>query len=167
MRTMAKKSRKPDTRSGWIVRSALLRLRTHDRLELVDLTDRIADVVRRSGVVHGIVSVQTRHTTTAVLVNENEPLLIRDLLELFERWAPREGSYRHDDLAARGPGLPADERRNGDAHARAALLRASETLNVVDGVMQLGRWQRVFLVELDGERDRTLSVLVLGSGSRE
>ena len=93
---------------------------------------------------------------------KNEPLLIEDLQLLFERLAPRSRRWLHDDLAARQGPLPPDESLNGDAHARAVLLGTSETLNVVGGEVQLGTWQRVFLIELDGCRRRTISLTVAG-----
>jgi secondary thiamine-phosphate synthase enzyme len=142
--------------------SGVVSVRTGGRVELVDLTERIEESVRRSAISDGLVSVQTLHTTTGILVNENEPLLLQDLEELFERWVPRAMSFRHDDLDRRAAGLPANEPRNGDAHARASLLRASETLHRVSGRIHLGRWQRIFLVELDGLRDRSVSVVVMG-----
>jgi secondary thiamine-phosphate synthase enzyme len=58
--------------------------------------------------------------------------------------------------------VAADERPNGHAHCRALLLPSSASLNVVDGRLQLGTWQRVFLVELDGPRDREVSLLAFG-----
>ena len=118
--------------------------------------------MRRSGVTDGVVNVQTRHTTTAILINENEPLLIQDLLDLMEVWAPSDVDYRHDDLGARQAPFMLEERVNGHAHARAVLLGSSRGLNIVDGRLQLGRWQRIFLVELDGPRERHVSVTVLG-----
>ena len=69
------------------------------------------------------------------------------------RAAPRDGRYRHDDPAVRTVNLTADERPNGHAHCRALLLPTSVCLNIVDGRLQLGRWQRVFFVELDGPRE--------------
>jgi secondary thiamine-phosphate synthase enzyme len=140
----------------------LVRLRTQRCLQFVDLTALVAERVRRSGVREGMVSVQSRHTTTAVLVNENEPSLLRDFEDLLGRWAPAAASYRHDELEARLD-APADERPNGHAHARALLLGASVCLNVALGRLDLGEWQSVFLVELDGPRDRTLSVQVMGA----
>jgi len=128
----------------------------------VDLTDLVADAVARSGIVDGLVAVQVLHTTAAIVVNEDEPLLREDLRAALERAAPCRLPYRHDDLAAR-PGVPPDEPANGHAHCKALFLRASETLAVADGGLRLGRWQRVFLVELDGPRTRTLSLTVLGA----
>jgi len=139
----------------------LVRLRTERPLQFVDLTELVEERVRRSGVREGVATVQSRHTSAAVLVNENEPLLLHDFEEALRRWAPADAQYRHNDLKAR-PGAPPDERPNGHAHARALLLGASVCLNVAEGRLDLGPWQSVFLVELDGPRDRTLSVQVLG-----
>ena len=81
---------------------------------------------------------------------------------LWERLAPRGAGYAHDALHLR-EGVPDDERPNGHSHAKASLLRCSETLNVVAGELQLGRWQSVLFVELDGPREREISLVALGS----
>ena len=139
-------------------------LRTQKRVQFIDVTELVRERVRRAGILHGIVNVHTRHTTTAVVLNENEHHLLRDFEQRLEAWAPREGPYQHNDLEARRFQLIApDERPNGDAHARALLLGASETMNVVDGRVELGEWQRLFFVELDGPRTRRLSILALGT----
>ncbi|HEY6548358.1 MAG TPA: YjbQ family protein, partial [Vicinamibacteria bacterium] len=96
----------------------LVQLRTEAPLQFIDLTALVAERVRRAGVFDGIVTVQSRHTTAAVVVNENEPLLLEDLEDLLQRWAPEDGCYRHNDLAAR-KAPPKGERPNGHAHARA------------------------------------------------
>jgi len=144
----------------------LVDLRTEKPLQFIDLTALVAERVRRSGVFGGTVTVQSRHTTAAVVVNENEPLLLEDLADLLQRWAPEGARYRHNDLEAR-EAPPKGERPNGHAHARALLLGASVCLNVADGRVDLGEWQSVFLVELDGPRKRTLSVQVLGATRAE
>jgi secondary thiamine-phosphate synthase enzyme len=136
-------------------------LRTDGRVQFVDVTELVAERVRRSGVADGMVVVQSRHTTAAVIVNENEPLLLEDFQDLLESWAPAEARYRHNDLRARAS-PPPDERPNGQAHARALLLGVSVCLNVTDGRIDIGVWQRIFLVELDGPRRRSVSVQVLG-----
>jgi thiamine phosphate synthase YjbQ (UPF0047 family) len=105
----------------------LVSLRTSRRRQFVDLTELVAERVRRSGVSEGMVTVQSRQASAAVLVSE-------------------------DDLL--------DERSNG--RAPALLLGASVCLNVAEGKVDLSEGQRLFLVELDGPRDRTLSVQVLG-----
>lgn len=130
--------------------------------EFVDLTERVTEITRASGVRSGLVNVQTRHTTAAILVNEHEPLLLDDLRELLGRFAPERRSYRHNDFARRTANMTPDETGNGHAHCQALLLHAAATLNLVDGRILLGRWQRVFLVELDRARPREVSVVVLG-----
>jgi secondary thiamine-phosphate synthase enzyme len=138
------------------------RLTTRSPTEFIDLTDRLEGFIVRAGIHAGILNVQTLHTTTAVVVNEHEPLLLEDFSRLLEGAAPRDAAYRHDDPAVRTVNLTEGERSNGHAHCRALLLPSSAAINVTDGRLRLGRWQRVFLVELDGPRDREVSALLLG-----
>ncbi|MCP3982014.1 MAG: YjbQ family protein [bacterium] len=140
----------------------MVRLRTRRGQHFIDITELVHQHVRRSGLTEGIVNIQTRHTTTGVILNENEPLLLQDLERLFEQWAPRDAEYKHDDLRARRPPLPPDEPRNGHAHARAVVLGSSESVNVLGGRLMLGRWQSIFFVELDGPREREISIAVMG-----
>jgi len=143
-------------------RHSRLRVETGRPAEFIDITGRIQETVAEAGVRDGLVNVQTMHTTTAVLVNEHEPLLLLDFAALLARLAPEHGAYRHDDMAARTVNVSPGERPNGHAHCRALFMPSSASLNIFDGRLQLGRWQRIFLVELDGPRSRELSVLVLG-----
>ncbi|HEX4997823.1 MAG TPA: secondary thiamine-phosphate synthase enzyme YjbQ [Terriglobia bacterium] len=131
-------------------------------LVFIDITDRVVDVVTASGVRRGIVNVQSAHTTAAIIVNEHEPLLIDDMKRVLERLAPRSDEYRHDAFDVRTVNLGPDERPNGHAHCKAMFLRTSESLNIWDGRLQLGQWQRIFLVELDGARKRAFSINVVG-----
>lgn len=137
-------------------------LSTTEPTQFVDVTDRVVAAVAESGIDTGIVNVQTTHTTTAVVVNEAEPLLLEDFRALLARVAPLGVAYRHDDLARRRD-VSASEPRNGHAHCRALLLPTAVCLNVVDGRPALGRWQRVFLVEFDGPRERSVSIVALGA----
>ncbi|HUR35435.1 MAG TPA: secondary thiamine-phosphate synthase enzyme YjbQ [Vicinamibacterales bacterium] len=144
---------------------AALHLETRRPTEFVDLTDHLTRLVEGAGVCIGTVTVQTRHTTTAIVVNEFEPLLLADFEAMFERIAPRGMPYWHDELPLRGD-VPADERRNAHAHCRAVLMPSSAVLTVVDGRLQLGAWQRVLLVEFDGPRSRDLSLVLVGEVTR-
>jgi secondary thiamine-phosphate synthase enzyme len=143
-------------------RHACIHLATSRPTQFIDLTDRLERFVADSHVASGILNIQTLHTTTALVVNEHEPLLLGDFQALLEAAVPGDVRYRHDDPAVRTVNVTAAERPNGHAHCRALLLPSSACLNVVRGQLLLGRWQRVFFVELDGPRERDLSVLVLG-----
>ena len=96
-------------------------------------------------------------------MNEDEPLLLRG--PAGRRWSapPPAGWPISTTRWTCARPCPPDEPANGHAHCKALFLRASETLAVAGGRPRLGRWQRVFLVELDGPRTRTLSLTVLGS----
>jgi secondary thiamine-phosphate synthase enzyme len=143
-----------------------IRIATTHPTEFVDITDRLSTLVSGSGVRLGVVNIQSLHTTVAVVVNENEPLLLADFAALLEATAPAAAAYRHDDAAVRTVNVTADERVNGHAHCRALLLGQSVCINVVEGTLQLGEWQRIFVAELDGPRQREISVLMLGEGGR-
>ena len=142
-------------------RDAAIRLTTHQPTEFIDLTDRLERLVARAGVRNGLLNVQTLHTTTGIVVNEHEPLLLADFQSLLERLAPDDGRYRHDDASIRTVNVTAEERPNGHSHCRALFLPVSACLNIVDGRLRIGRWQRIFFVELDGPRDREISVYIL------
>jgi secondary thiamine-phosphate synthase enzyme len=139
---------------------------TRHPTEFIDLTERLEWLVADAGVRFGILNLQTLHTTTAIVVNEHEPLLLTDFQALLESAAPGHGRYRHDDTTARRVNVTDQERINGHAHCRALLLPSSAGLNVTEGRLCLGQWQRVFLVELDGPRERDISVAILGGEER-
>jgi secondary thiamine-phosphate synthase enzyme len=136
---------------------------TRQEIEFVDLTPSLSSLVEALGIRDGVLTVQTRHTTTGLMINEHEPLLLDDLKAMFERLVPSAAAYAHDDFSCRTVNLGPDERRNGHAHCRAALLRTSESIPIADGRLTLGRWQRVFLVEFDGGQKREVSVALVAS----
>ena len=147
-------------------RHTRIRFTTARPTDFVDLTDHLEGIVADAGVHLGILNVQTLHTTTAIVVNEHEPLLLCDFQGLLERAVPADACYRHDDMTARTVNLTAAERPNGHAHCRALLLPSSVSLNVANGRLLLGQWQRVFLVELDGPREREISTFLLGEAAQ-
>src|ERR1039458_7153141 len=111
---------------------------TSDRLQLINVTDRINDIVRKSGVRDGIVHLQSLHTTTAVFLNEWQDALLADMRAILE------------DLV----------RRNADSHLRGMLMGQALSLQVRNSAVLLGTWQSIILAEFDGPRSRTMSVQV-------
>ena len=145
-----------------IVARRILSVETRMPVEFVDITPLVTCAVRDAGFVAGLAMIQTRHTTTGLLINENEPLLMTDLEAFFARLSAAPGGYAHDDFRRRTVNLTPYERKNGHAHCCASLLRTSECVSVADGALDLGRWQRVFLVEFDGGQRREVSVTMIG-----
>ena len=145
-------------------RHTTVRVQTEQPTQFVDLTADLEAFVEASGIRWGLLNVQSLHTTAAIVVNEHDPLLLTDIAGLLERVAPIDAVYRHDNITLRTANCVLGEPPNGHSHCRAVLLGSTAALNVVDGALQLGRWQRVFLVDLDGPRTRDVSLLLLGDG---
>src|SRR5688572_9011197 len=140
-----------------------IRIDTEHPTQFIDLTPDLEAFVAASGIQSGLLNVQSLHTTAAIVVNEHEPLLLTDMTGLLERLAPEDAVYRHDNVTLRTVNCVLGEPPNGHSHCRALLLGSTAALNVIDGALQLGRWQRVFLVELDGPRTRDVSLLLFGA----
>jgi octaprenyl-diphosphate synthase len=138
-----------------------LRFKTSSPTQFVDITEKLREEVRKSGMRMGRIHLQSLHTTVGLAVNENEPLLLRDFESLLERLAPTGVGYEHDDFARRFK-IALDEPINGHAHCRQLLLTGFATLLVENGDLVLGRWQSVFAVELDGPRTRELAIQLDG-----
>ena len=124
-------------------------VRTRKAQEMLDITERVAEVVSRSGVSDGICLVYVPHATAAVIINENaDPNVCEDILEALARLIP-EGRWRHDRVD-----------NNAAAHIKATILGPSEAVPIRGGRLGLGTWQSLMLVELDGPRNRTVIVEV-------
>jgi secondary thiamine-phosphate synthase enzyme len=143
-------------------RHTTIRIDTDRPTQFIDLTSDLEAFVAASGIQSGLLNVQSLHTTAAIIVNEHEPLLLTDMAGLLERLAPVDAVYRHDNITLRTVNCVLSEPPNGHSHCRALLLGSTAALNVVNGELRLGTWQRVFLVELDGPRTRDVSLLLLG-----
>lgn len=152
--------------SDFIVFAETLEYDTAHALQFIDITDDIRAVVDRSGLAFGQVAVFSAHTTAAIVVNEHEPLLLNDLARMLSRLAPAGDYYEHNDFTIRTVNMTEDECANGHAHCQHVMLGASETIPVHEGALRIGRWQRIFLVELDHARHREVFVQALGAGGR-
>ena len=141
-----------------------LRVRTAEEQQVVDLTEALEAFLRLTAVPRGLLVAQTLHTTTAIVVNEQEPLLHGDLFRRLEALVPRSVGYDHDDPTRRVVNRVEPERTNGHAHCRAMLLGATACVPVMGGRLLLGRWQRVLFVELDGPQERTVVATLSGGG---
>ena len=131
--------------------------RTRERLELINITRDLNELIRKHGLKAGFVIVQSLHTTTAVFINEFQQALVDDMKAALEKLIGRLDYWRHND-----PKLSECDRKNADSHLRAMLLGHTLSLPVRDGALALGTWQSIILAELDGPRERAIHVQVLG-----
>ena len=140
-----------------VVRGGSLVVQTEERLELIDVTDRLMMVVREAGIREGVVSVWSMHTTCALFISEYQAALLADIKGLLERIIGRDEDWLHND-----PAHSDCDRMNADAHLRSLLLGHSLVMQIAGGEIVLGQWQRVLMAELDGPRTRSLRVQILG-----
>jgi secondary thiamine-phosphate synthase enzyme len=127
-------------------------VKTHQRSQMVELTDRVQAVVRVAGVASGRVTVYVPHTTAGITINENaDPDVVHDMLAQLDRMVPWDQPFfRH------GEG-------NAAAHVKASMMGSSVTVLVEDGRLQLGTWQGLWFCEFDGPRTRRVWVSVEGA----
>jgi len=131
--------------------------------QFIDVTDDTADIINRSGIANGIAVIFSQHTTAAIKINESEPELLKDMALFLSKIAPVERDYHHNNFDVRTVNMEPDECPNAHSHCQHLLLSASESVPVVASRMALGRWQRVFLVELDRPKARQVTVQVIGT----
>ena len=131
-----------------------IRIKTAREGDIVDITNLVENVVKRSGISDGVVHVFAIGSTAAISTMEYEPGLKQDLPEILERIAPKNIEYKHHlrwgDY-------------NGHSHIRATILGPSLTVPIKDGRLILGTWQQIIFIELDVRaRNRRIMVTVMG-----
>ena len=145
------------TAGGLVIHGENFVIDTDDRIELVDLTDRVMSYVRQFEIQEGMITLWSMHTTCAVFINEFQRALLVDIKKFLEEMVARDRYYMHND-----PDHSDCDRMNADSHLRAMLLGHSLTLQISGGEVVLGQWQRILMAELDGPRARTLRFQVWG-----
>ncbi|AXV36981.1 MAG: secondary thiamine-phosphate synthase enzyme YjbQ [Methanobacteriaceae archaeon] len=133
------------------LKTDLLRVKTSRRVEIVDITRDLNELIKSNNFKNGIIDIFTRHSTSAIAINENESGLVNDFQNTLESVIPTGNNYKHDQID-----------NNADSHIRAFFIGSSESIPVQNGSMNLGTWQSVFFVELDGPRNRTVIVTLIG-----
>ena len=130
----------------------IILLSTSKKQELIDITDKVNTIIRKSEIKNGICNIFAAHATGAIIINENfDPNICLDLLDALNRLIPS-GIWRHDKIDG-----------NADAHLKSAILGPSETLPIKNGKMDLGKWQSLIFCELDGPRvNRKIVVTMIG-----
>ena len=130
---------------------------TRKRMEILDVTSNVIKIVDESGIMNGLVHIWVPHATAAIAVNEHDTDLWDDILTAFEHLVPIKGNYRHNAKYS----WTASE-QNAHAHILNCLIKPSVTVPLEDGKMQLGTWQSILFIEMDGSRTRQVHVQVMG-----
>lgn len=132
-------------------------LETRKKMEILDVTRDVLRIIRESEVRNGIVNLWTPHATTAVAVNEHDIDLWEDILSAMKKLVPIEADYRHN---AKYRGVPQEQ--NAHAHILNCMIKPNVTMPFSEGKMELGPWQSLLFIEMDGPRSRSLHVQVIG-----
>lgn len=140
--------------------SSYIEVKTGEGISLHSLVPDLLEIIRESGIRNGFVTVTSHHTTTAITINEHEERLLEDVKRFLIRLIPPGDRYLHNDIAMRD--CPPDEPENAHSHLAAMLLGSSEVIALTNGNLVLGQYQSVMLCELDGPRQRKVSVQVFG-----
>lgn len=125
---------------------------TRNHREYINITDRVEQAVKKSGVNEGMVLVSAMHITAGVWVNDDEPGIISDIDEWLEKLAPFRYDYQHHRTGE----------TNGDSHLKNLLVGHQVILPVTGGKLDLGPWQQVFYAEFDGQRPKRLIIKIMG-----
>ncbi|MGC9518006.1 MAG: secondary thiamine-phosphate synthase enzyme YjbQ [Methanomicrobiales archaeon] len=134
------------------LKTDFLAIKTSKRMEIVDITRELNELIKSHKFKNGIINVFTRHSTSALAINENESGLVNDFQKTLEKLIPQNDNYQHDRID-----------NNADSHVRAFFIGGSESIPVSEGSMNLGTWQSVFFIELDGPRNRKVVVTLMGN----
>lgn len=129
----------------------LFELKTDERIEILDITQEVEFIISKSLYKTGIANIYSRHSTSGIIVNENELGLLKDFKYALKNLVPTDENYHHNRID-----------NNADSHIISFLIGNSETIPIYDGKLDLGTWQSIFFVELDGPRSRKVTVTVLG-----
>ncbi len=131
------------------MKNVRIALSTRDRVQLIDITHRVEEAVKASGIDEGVCVVFVPHTTAGVTINENaDPDVVADMIQAVNKTVPFQDHYRH------GEG-------NSAAHIKSSLFGPSLTVLVASGGLVLGTWQGIYFAEFDGPRSRTFFVKVI------
>ena len=127
---------------------------TPHRRDYVNITDQVEELVRRSGVINGLVLVNAMHITASVYINDNESGLIQDYDEWLEKLAPHEPTtqYRHNRTGE----------DNADAHLKRQVMGREVVVAITDGKLDFGPWEQIFYAEFDGRRKKRVLVKIIG-----
>ena len=129
-----------------------LTINTRERIQFVNITDKVKEVVQESGIQEGIVLINPMHITASVFINDNESGLIQDFKEWLEKLAPMKKDYHHHQTGE----------DNGFAHLWRTIMGRETSVAITNGKLDFGPWEAIFYGEFDGQRNKRILIKVLG-----
>jgi secondary thiamine-phosphate synthase enzyme len=129
----------------------ILELETSKRVQIIDISRNIDAALAESGLRKGLVNIYSKHSTSAIFINENESGLLEDYQNLIQTLIPTGNNYKHDRID-----------NNADSHLRSFIIGNNETIPFENGSMDLGTWQSVFFLDMDGPRNRRITITIMG-----
>jgi secondary thiamine-phosphate synthase enzyme len=127
-------------------------IHTKERIEFVNITDKVKQVVKESGIQDGLVLVNPMHITASVFINDNESGLLKDFKIWLEKLAPQKFDYNHHQTGE----------DNGFAHLWRTIMGRESVISLTDYNLDFGPWEEIFYGEFDGQRDKRILVKVIG-----
>ena len=129
----------------------MIHINTNQNVEVINITSNVNDIIRKHDTTNGLVNLSTKHTTSSIMINEDEEGLKKDYVKFLEKIVPND-NYLHDRID-----------NNATSHLKAMLTTPTQTLPLIDGKISLGTWQSIFFVELDWPRsNRTINIMIIG-----
>lgn len=135
-----------------------IQINSLDIYDIHDLTQQILDWIKNSSLQTGILNLTIQHTSAALCINEYEPGIIKDIQNRLEKFNPKKKYYEHNQSHI----CKNEMCFNGHSHCNALFLPTTISLQIINGQLQLGTWQRIIFIELDRARERTISLMYIG-----
>ncbi|OED30168.1 secondary thiamine-phosphate synthase enzyme YjbQ [Methanosphaera sp. WGK6] len=128
-----------------------IHINSHENIEIINITNKILKIIQKQGLEEGLINISTKHTTSSIMINEDEDGLKKDYINFLEKIVPND-NYYHDKI---------DD--NAKSHLKSMLTTPTQTLPVINRKISLGTWQSIFFVEFDGpRRNRTIHITLIG-----
>jgi len=134
------------------VHTEYIKFNTKNRIEFIHITEKIQDIVKKSGIREGLCLINPMHITAAVFVNDNESGLHQDFLNFLKKIVPVDGNYKHN--------LTSED--NAYAHIWRTLMGHQVVMAITDCKLDLGPWEAIFYAEFDGQRNKMVLIKIMG-----
>ena len=126
-------------------------IKTNEHIQLKNISKEVQEILSKSNLKEGVLTVYTQHTTSGIIINEDERGLVQDILNAMNKLVPKGAGYKHDYID-----------NNAHSHIQSTLVPVSASIPFSSGKLDLGTWQSIFFFEFDGPRSRTVLIKIIG-----